>query len=46
MRLDAVHLATAPLWRDARDQDLALATHDEALAVAGRAFGFTVIGSR
>ena len=43
--LDAVHLATALLWRDTRGDDLALATHDQALALAARASGLTVIGA-
>ena len=43
--LDAVHLATALLWRDSRGEGLALATHDRALALAARASGLTVVGS-
>lgn len=43
--LDAVHLATALLWRDTRREDLALATHDRALALAARASGLTVVGA-
>ena len=43
--LDAVHLATALLWRDTRDEDLVLATHDRALALAARASGLAVIGA-
>ncbi len=43
--LDAVHLATALLWRDSRVEDLALATHDRALALAARASGLTVVGA-
>ena len=43
--LDAVHLATALLWRDTRGDDLTLATHDRALALAARASGLTVIGA-
>lgn len=42
--LDAVHLATALLWRDSRGEDLVLATHDRALALAARASGLTVAG--
>ena len=42
--LDAIHLATAMLWRESRSQNLVMATHDAALATAARAFGFTVIG--
>jgi predicted nucleic acid-binding protein len=43
--LDAVHLATALLWRETRDDDLVLATHDKALALAARASGLHVIGT-
>ncbi len=43
--LDAVHLATALLWRDTRGEDLTLATHDRALALAARASGLPVIGT-
>ena len=42
--LDAIHLATALLWRENRSPDLALATHDAALGLAGRACGLTVLG--
>ena len=42
--LDAIHLATALVWRDRMEQPLVVATHDAALAVAARAFGFEVIG--
>jgi predicted nucleic acid-binding protein len=42
--LDAIHLATAMLWREAEQEDVELATHDEALALAARAIGFKVIG--
>jgi predicted nucleic acid-binding protein len=43
--LDAIHLATALLWREDRDEDLAFATHDTALGTAGRLFGFRVLGA-
>lgn len=43
--LDAVHLASALLWREAMRTDLLLATHVTALAVAAHAHGFTVLGS-
>jgi len=43
--LDAVHLATATLWRETRDDGLVLATHDRALALAARASGLQVIGA-
>ena len=42
--LDAIHLASALLWRDAEDPDLVMATHDRALGSAARAFGLEVIG--
>jgi predicted nucleic acid-binding protein len=42
--LDAIHLATALLWRDASGKDLVLATHDRALAFAARASGLQTIG--
>jgi predicted nucleic acid-binding protein len=42
--LDALHLATALLWREQSDAELALATHDAALGRAARASGFAVIG--
>jgi predicted nucleic acid-binding protein len=43
--LDAIHLATALLWRDGRGMDLVMATHDTALATAARATGLGVIGA-
>jgi len=42
--LDAVHLATALLWREAGETQLTMATHDSALGVASRANGLAVIG--
>jgi predicted nucleic acid-binding protein len=42
--LDAIHLATALLWSDARGQSPVMLTHDRALANASRAFGLTVVG--
>lgn len=42
--LDAIHLATALTWRDRVAPIDAVATHDGALALAARAFGFQVIG--
>ena len=42
--LDAIHLATALLWRENRSPDLVLATHDAALGLAGRACGLPVVG--
>jgi predicted nucleic acid-binding protein len=43
--LDAIHLSTAIAWRDARNVDLTMATHDTALATAARAVGLQVIGA-
>ncbi len=43
--LDAVHLATALIWRDRMGPLLAMATHDTALASAARSFGFDVLGA-
>jgi len=43
--LDAVHLATALLWRDTTRSPLILATHDKALRTAGVSVGFEVIGA-
>ncbi len=42
--LDAIHLATALVWRERSDADLVMATHDAALGLAARAVGFRVIG--
>lgn len=42
--LDAIHLATALLWKDMTQEDLTMATHDGALALASRAHGLPVIG--
>ncbi len=42
--LDAIHLATALLWKDRSGADLVMATHDEALAMAARASGLRVVG--
>lgn len=43
--LDAIHLATAIVWRDKNRADLAFATHDDKLARAARAAGFEVLGA-
>lgn len=43
--LDAIHLASAALWRESQGQELSMATHDSALGMAARASGFRVIGS-
>lgn len=42
--LDAVHLATALMWRERMKQALVLATHDAGLALAARSFGIAVVG--
>jgi predicted nucleic acid-binding protein len=42
--LDAIHLASAALWRENQGTEIAMATHDDALATAARASGFSVIG--
>jgi uncharacterized protein len=42
--LDAIHLASALLWRDQTGAALTVATHDGALALAARASGLPVIG--
>jgi len=43
--LDAIHLATAVLWREQSGADLVMATHDVALATAARASGLAVVGN-
>jgi antitoxin (DNA-binding transcriptional repressor) of toxin-antitoxin stability system len=43
--LDALHLATALTWRERVDKPLVMATLDDSLAGAARAFGVQVIGS-
>ena len=42
--LDAVHLATALLWREQSGGEIVMATHDGALATAARACGLAVLG--
>lgn len=42
--LDALHLATALIWRDRVGSLPTMATHDTALGSAARAFGFDVRG--
>ena len=44
--LDAIHLATALLWRETMGAELVMATHDVALATAAQAHGFRVVGVR
>ena len=43
--LDALHLASALVWRDRMGEPLTMATHDAALAAAARSFKFDVIGA-
>lgn len=43
--LDAIHLATAILWKDMTQADLVMATHDGALALGARAHGLPVVGA-
>ena len=43
--LDAIHLATALLWRDRMGPLPEMATHDTTLGAAARAFGFEVRGT-
>lgn len=42
--LDAIHLATALIWRERMGALPATATHDTALGLAARTFGFDVRG--
>ncbi len=42
--LDAIHLATALLWKEMTGEDLTMATHDAALAMAAEAHGLPVVG--
>jgi predicted nucleic acid-binding protein len=42
--LDAIHLASAMLWKEVKDNDILMATHDRALALAARASGLRVAG--
>jgi predicted nucleic acid-binding protein len=44
--LDAIHLATALLWKDMTGLDITMATHDEALGIGATAHGLAVIGVR
>ena len=43
--LDALHLATALVWRDRTGQTLVMATHDGSLALVARSFGIEVLGA-
>ncbi len=42
--LDAIHLATALLWKDLTHAELIMATHDTALALGAQAHGLPVLG--
>jgi len=42
--LDAIHLATALLWKEMTGMELSLATHDEALGLGAKAHGLPVVG--
>ena len=42
--LDAIHLATALLWKEMTGLDLVMATHDVALALGAQAHGLAVVG--
>ena len=43
--LDAIHLATALLWKEMTGISLVMATHDAALALAAEAHGLAVVGA-
>jgi len=43
--LDAIHLASALLWRESTGEDLTMATHDRALALGAQAYGLRVLGA-
>jgi predicted nucleic acid-binding protein len=43
--LDAIHLASALLWRDATRIEPIMATHDAALGLASQAHGLKVLGT-
>jgi len=42
--LDAIHLASALLWKDALGLEPVVATHDKALRLAATAHGLKVVG--
>jgi predicted nucleic acid-binding protein len=42
--LDAIHLASALLWRESSGEDLVMTTHDNALALGAQAHGLRVFG--
>jgi predicted nucleic acid-binding protein len=43
--LDAIHLASALLYREHEGVELSIATHDTQFALAARAIGFEVMGA-
>jgi len=43
--LDAIHLATVLLWREATRAKVVMATHDRALAIGALAHGLAVVGT-
>ena len=43
--LDALHLATALVWRERMRKAVVMATHDRHLALAARSFGIEVLGA-
>jgi predicted nucleic acid-binding protein len=43
--LDALHLATALVWRERTRKTLVMATHDGSLGLAARSFGIEVRGT-
>lgn len=42
--LDAIHLATALLWKEMTGIGITMATHDEALGLGAKAHGLPVVG--
>jgi len=42
--LDAIHLATALLWKEMTGVEITVATHDEALGLGAKAHGLPVVG--
>ena len=42
--LDAIHLASALLWKESFRVELIMATHDAALGLAAKAHGLSVVG--
>ena len=42
--VDAIHLATALLWKEESRAGLTMATHDRALGLAAQAHGLAVVG--